>query len=989
MSHNRRRLAAWLFFLASVASVSVVDEVSGAKAQTPSPPPDVSSILQSLGQSIPSASTTQSAQQQIPQQPQSSNSQTFNPALPSTVNLTPSRLELLYSQRAGQPLTQFGYDTFGSGQSVVSTQLGGVQDNYILGPGDQVSVVDRGHDNSAYTVTVDRDGRLIVPNIDPVAAAGRTFGEVRAEIEQRVARAQFGTKAYVSLASSRQISVVVSGEVNIPGVRTLSGLNSPIDALLLSGGVRKTGSLRNIIVEHAGTRRILDLYGFLGGGRTRPVFALGDGDRIIVPALQDTVAVIGLVKRPGIYELPPGARAMDARSLMRIAGGIEIAGVTRLTRIGLTVAGRTELSPLTDNGTIKSGEILSVDQRQTSMTGRVTLVGDVQLPGTRPLTEASSLSRLIRDGSDLADDAYTLFGLVMHRDPRTKFRTATAFSLQQVFEGKKDLILSDNDVVMVFSTAQIQLMASTAASTEVAASSMLQSAPPSPATGTSGSIQTLTSNSTSPAPTSTSQSQSLAGVPGVATAASAQQLGVQQSLSQLASGVPQPAQPPAPGQPGAQTQPGMQPQTGGQPVPQGASTLTGQPLNTTPAIDPRTLAAISQASPASAALLLAQSQNGSGYTGGLTTSTAFGNTATSLSVDTIAAQLGLTTQALLNIAASYLVWVQGQVADPGAYLADSGTSLKAMLDAAGGTQLQSDLSSVEVTSTLINPETGVSSTSRDVYQNRANGFQQVMLRPLDSIRVRQVFTDRDYGTVSILGQVKFPGVFNINRGEKLSSVLLRAGGITNEGYPYGAVFLRQSAAQQESVSYAREASELESSIGVAASDPTVNSAALGYLETLATNLRNQKPIGRITAVLDPVVLVAKPELDMLLEPGDQIFIPKRPSTVAVSGEVLNAGAFQYKRALDADDYIQLAGGETQAADDSSTFVIYPDGSAHPLGGSWFSFGDSSKAIPPGSTIVVPHDPTPFNAMVFFTSLSDIVSKLAITAASLAVLGTNN
>jgi hypothetical protein len=126
-------------------------------------------------------------------------------------------------------------------------------------------------------------------------------------------------------------------------------------------------------------------------------------------------------------------------------------------------------------------------------------------------------------------------------------------------------------------------------------------------------------------------------------------------------------------------------------------------------------------------------------------------------------------------------------------------------------------------------------------------------------------------------------------------------------------------------------------------------------------------------------------LDVLLESGDTIYIPKRPSSVMVTGEVLNSGAFAYRPGLAVSDYVKLAGGESGAADDGLTFVVLPDGTARPEGDSWFDFGGGHE-IPPGSMIVVPRDPQPFNFMLFMINISDILSKLAITAASLAVVG---
>jgi hypothetical protein len=80
----------------------------------------------------------------------------------------------------------------------------------------------------------------------------------------------------------------------------------------------------------------------------------------------------------------------------------------------------------------------------------------------------------------------------------------------------------------------------------------------------------------------------------------------------------------------------------------------------------------------------------------------------------------------------------------------------------------------------------------------------------------------------------------------------------------------------------------------------------------------------------------------------------------------------------------MAGGENGSADDSLVFVVLPDGTARPEGSSWFSFGNGHD-IPPGSMIVVPRDPQPFNWMVFAINITDVVSKLATTAAALAVI----
>jgi protein involved in polysaccharide export with SLBB domain len=260
------------------------------------------------------------------------------------------------------------------------------------------------------------------------------------------------------------------------------------------------------------------------------------------------------------------------------------------------------------------------------------------------------------------------------------------------------------------------------------------------------------------------------------------------------------------------------------------------------------------------------------------------------------------------------------------------------------------------------------------------------LRPLDVVRLRPVFSDREEGQVTVSGQVRYPGTFDITRGEKLSSILERAGGTTDIAYPYGAVFTRERAATTEREGYAREARAISAEIASLASSPNpTDQSKVGYLTTLTQQVQNAPVLGRITVTADPAILRVHPELDINLEPGDSLVIPPRPSTVTVTGEVLNSGSFQYRPGLGVQDYIKLAGDETQGADDGRIFVVLPDGTARPVSENWLTF-NNTIIVPPGSTIVVPRDLRPFDLTQFLTTATQITSQLAVTAASLVVIG---
>lgn len=941
-------------------SVCVLDPV-GALGQTTTTSPEVQGILNAISGQVPSSTTSTTPTSQIPATPAMPAQSTIpvaTPPQPPAVQ-PPSHLEQLYSQRAGRQLTQYGYDTFGVGSSVPVSQIGGLQDSYILGVGDQLNIVLRGHENTAYTATVDREGRVILPDLPPINAAGRTFGDVRTEIAQRVAKVQIGTQAYVSIGTVRQIAVLVTGEVATPGVRTLTGLNTPVDAILLSGGIKKTGSLRNVILVRGGKRIRLDLYALIGSGAYSSVGALTEGDRIIVPAIGQTVAVAGVVKSQGIFELAPGATAITEQSLIALAGGTELAGAKRLTKLELLPDGRTRLVPVARSGVVRSGEVLFVDFERSASNGVITLMGEVSVPGTRALESTPSISRLIRDPDDLTPQSYTLYGVVIRREPKSNFQSIIPFSIARTFEGKEDLKLADNDIVYVFNQSEIAALAAAADTALVGSSSASQNP-----------LSVLRPSSSTPSGSG------------------------QQSSTGTSSGTSASTNTPA----AAQT-----PSSAGPPI---TAAPTGTASGTTSTVPSSSTAAALQAgnapqqsvaslptappSTASSVLGIAQAQATQTATGGAASLTATNKPGQStVSLDQIAANLGIPTVELVNSARDYLISINGEVRNPGSYLAVGDTSLASLIEAAGGLQREADLSSVEITSTLIDPSAGTSRTVRNSLRISGQDFASVSLKPFDSVRLRPVFSDRNGETITILGQVRYPGTFDITRGERLSSVLARAGGLTDEAYPFGAVFTRQSAAIAEADGNQRTARLLEDNIATAATLPAtlVNSAGLSYVENIAQALRTLPALGRISVTADPVVLATKPELDMLMEAGDTIYIPKRPASVTVTGEVLSTGAFAYKPGLTVSDYISLAGGENGAADDDLVFVVLPDGTSRPAGDSWWSFGGGHE-IPPGSMVVVPRDPTPFNWMEFALNMSDIVSKLATTAAALAIIGSH-
>jgi hypothetical protein len=135
---------------------------------------------------------------------------------------------------------------------------------------------------------------------------------------------------------------------------------------------------------------------------------------------------------------------------------------------------------------------------------------------------------------------------------------------------------------------------------------------------------------------------------------------------------------------------------------------------------------------------------------------------------------------------------------------------------------------------------------------------------------------------------------------------------------------------------------------------------------------------------NPVMLASRPELDVLLEPGDLIAMPKRPNEVTVVGAVLNPASLQFTSGWRAGDYVRAAGGEQRFADGSRAFIVLPNGQSAPAGlGTWQFPG---PVVPPGSLVVVPHDASPYESWNNFREVFGMMTEATISGASLAIMG---
>jgi polysaccharide export outer membrane protein len=960
----------------------------------------LSILQQSQGRSLGSIfSNTGIVDNTLPQ----SGDQTLTPQMGAqSTYLLPSRLEQILSTRAGVQLQQFGYDQLGTGRQVTVPETGAVADDYVMGPGDEVVFSLRGQESSDTRLTVDREGRINLPRLKPLPASGRTFRQVREDVEAAVKHAYVATDAYVSIGRVRQISVLVAGEVNVPGQRIATGLSSVVDALLLSGGVKKTGSLRSVRLVRGNNQYTVDLYSVLTGNGGSGGMRLADGDRVIVPPLGRTLAVAGLVRRPGIYELPARASGMAARALLALAGGQEVRGRYRLSVQRIEPDGRIALVPLqNDNSVVRDSEILRVELGADLPATQATLSGGSGLAGQYAITTGTKLSDVIRAPGALGPSPYSLFGIIVRKDPRTLLRTLVPFTPVAVLNGGEDEVLQSDDVVRPLSLNEAQLLtfivktyldklaidqARIRNPLETQRADALAAAAPSSGSGSTPiNPLALLQQTQTPAATPTAAA-SFSNPFGLQPGALENSSTGQEDFSSVPADIQRSnivalLDTPAPG-----------------------SLLYQQRQKQADTQSANNNAAAAAAAANPFAFQAAQAGTGAGNGTTQTNSQLAslqpsvlpqnyqeqslrpGEFASNQEVQTygeLVRQLNMDPLVLVNFLIDHRARLDGAVMGPGFYFIGPNVSLKDLVQAAGGTANGADESGVELLTTVIDGATGRSASQRQTLPLHQGVLASYVVRARDELHFHKVFTDTGIGSVTVQGEIRFAGNYPIRRGEHLSEVLMRAGGLTSTAYPQGTVFLRRSAAQIEQEGYQRAANQIESqllggvnSIGSRGVDPAA-------VHAFANQLRTQKALGRISIIADPSVLAANPNQDPLLETGDVVFIPQRPATVAVLGEVMQPGSYSYQPGMTVQDYIKKAGGYAQYSEDDLTFIVQPDGSARKVENSWLHY--DASVLPPGSAIVVPRDLAPVDVRQLVLDITSILSSFAVTAASLAVL----
>ncbi|MGA9544072.1 MAG: SLBB domain-containing protein [Candidatus Sulfotelmatobacter sp.] len=815
----------------------------------------------------------------------------------------------LYTQisRRSPVLERFGEDIFrnGTGNFNELPMDLPVGPDYVLGPGDGLSIELWGGISERLRRVVDREGRVALPEAGAIQVTGRSLGDVQ-QLVQGVLRGEFrDVHADVSLARLRTVRVYVVGDVVRPGAYDVSSLSTPLNALYQAGGPTARGSLR-ILRVYRGQQLTgeLDLYDLLLHGVRSTLERLQAGDTIMVPPLGAQLTIAGMVRRPAIYELNHEANLAEA---LELAGGVLNTGTLRhievervvahesrsLLRLDLPESGppdtnkRDEITSALEAFKIQDGDKIRISPILPFSEQTVYLDGYVFHPGKHPYREGMRVTDLISSYNDLPPEPAVRHAEIIRLAPPDFAPQVIAFNLAEALSGTgpgsapgtaprdpnvgpgapnaQNVTLKPFDTVRIFSRFDFE---------------------DPPIITVSGEVRHPGEHVTN-GETRLRDAVYLAG--GVTPDAL---LGDAQVFRRTGDGKLKVLSVNL------------------------ERALTGDAADNVP-LEPRDRVFIHRN---------------------------------------------------LSKVDPPTVKIEGEVARPGKYPLGEDMSAAQLVRLAGGLKRGAFTEAADLTRYTVENGAQVMGEHEAVPIARAlagDADTDVRLHDGDVLTIRQLAGWNDIGSlITVKGEVMHPGDYGIEEGERLSSVLKRAGGLRADAYPYGAILERRQVRDLEEKNRAdliREVQGQQSTLKLIsdvgdADQKLAKDAALQQWHATLDQLENTPPVGRLVIHISKnAAKWAGTPADVEVRAGDTLLIPKTPTYVMVNGQVYNPTAISYRPGKSAGWYLRQAGGPTNMANRKAVFVVRADGSVAggKGGGEWFSGDALSTELRPGDMVFVP------------------------------------
>ena len=424
-----------------------------------------------------------------------------------------------------ESLSYFGYDIFLNNPFANKEYLvGNIDEGYILAPGDVLRIYVFGDNTYQSEVTIDLNGNILLPDIGMFFASGYTFSSLKNRLNEFLGRSFSGLidspqRSFldVSLTQLRPVKVTILGESNTPGPHLVGGFATVLNALYSSGGIKTSGTLRNIqIFRNNRLKKTIDLYDYITKGSLDGDIRLMNNDIIFIPVRENTVELNGTVRNASIYELKQGEGIND---ILNYSGGLNsnsssLAVISRIKplsersnneiysryltsfdiskslvsskdiytvkkgeylyaiakKYNVTVNEIKSWNKLSSNNlkigqkldiynkdfSLLDGDIISFSSIPEKVLNSVNIIGSVNRPGTYPLDKFSNLKNLIIEAANNLLPRTYLGKVDVSKENLDGSRSFTSYNLSNVIDGSIEVLLEDQDQVRVYSLTEIE-----------------------------------------------------------------------------------------------------------------------------------------------------------------------------------------------------------------------------------------------------------------------------------------------------------------------------------------------------------------------------------------------------------------------------------------------------------------------------------------------------------------------------------------------------
>ncbi len=372
----------------------------------------------------------------------------------------------------------FGYDIFNNNPYLDKEYLlGNIDEGYLIAPGDRLRIITYGDNSFEQNVEVDRNGNINIRGYGLFFASGNSFKTLKSRLKIFLGKYLSGlnsdpqkTFMDVSLTQLRPVKVVVLGQVNAPGPHILNTSGSALSALYAAGGVKTSGTLREIkIYRNNKLYKTIDLYDYITKGQLKEDVRLTNNDIVFVDTRKNRFLLQGEVYNNAVFELKENEGLAE---LLKYSGGLPVTAQTTKVNISrITPADKRSKEIIADR------ELITFNYQEAKVSGRkvilsdgdkitffpildtelnqVTVSGHVVEPGTYSLGTYKDLKSLITDAakgflpdvySERVDVNSTLNGITI----------SNSYNLSDVLSSKTYVPLKDMDQVLVYSNLRVE-----------------------------------------------------------------------------------------------------------------------------------------------------------------------------------------------------------------------------------------------------------------------------------------------------------------------------------------------------------------------------------------------------------------------------------------------------------------------------------------------------------------------------------------------------